>query len=142
MLAPTFALPDPGPAKHPDPLAPLLALVAAWPQLDELLLACRSSEPSYRRRHAISALLSCSRAEMVAALLAQRARKPDTPEREDTSLAILVLNGAVRFEAVSCLRAGGLRTLMAHWRVPPHVTDEAVDRLSAAVAPPAIFGAA
>ena len=114
MLAPTFALPDPGPAKHPDPLAPLLALVAAWPQLGELRLACRSSEPSYRRRHAISALLSCSSAEMVATLLAQRARKPDTPEREDTSLA----NGAVRFEAISCLRAGGLRTLMEHWRVP------------------------
>ena len=79
---------------------------------------------------------------MVAALLAQRARTPSTPEREDTSLAILVLNGAVRHEAVSFLRQGGLRALMSHWKAPADVVDEAVARLSAALAPPAIFGAA
>ena len=95
-------------------MAPLLALVYVWPQLDELRLACRSSEPSYRCRHAISALLSCSRAETVAALLAQRAREPSSQDREDTSLslAILVLNWAIRHEAVSCLRLGGLCALM------------------------------
>ena len=60
----------PVPAATPASL--LLALVTDWAQLDELRLACRTSEPNYRRHHALSALLACSRAEMVAALLAQR----------------------------------------------------------------------
>ena len=60
--------PPPAPAAPPASL--LLALVTDWAQLDELRLACRTSEPNYRRHHALSALLACSSAEMVAALLA------------------------------------------------------------------------
>ena len=71
------APPPPAPAAPPASL--LLAMVTDWAQLDELRLACRTSEPNYRRHHALSALLACFRAEMVAALLAQRARTPTTP---------------------------------------------------------------
>ncbi len=87
----------------PGPSARLLALVPDWTQLDELRLACRSSEPNYRRHHALSSLLACSREEMVAALLAQRSRTPSTPAREDCSLAALVLG---RHEALATLLHG------------------------------------
>ena len=60
------APPPPVPAAPPASL--LLALVSDWAQLDELRLACRTSEPNSRRHHALSALLACSRAEMVAEL--------------------------------------------------------------------------
>ena len=89
-------------------------MVSDWAQLDELRLACRTSEPNYRRHHALSALLACSRAEMVAALLAQRAQTPTTPAREDCSLAALVLSRALRHESLSILLQGGLSSLMHH----------------------------
>ena len=117
-------------------------MVSDWAQLDELRLACRASEPNYRRHHALSALLACSRAEMVAALLAQRSRTTTTPAGEDCSLAALVLSGALRHEALSSLLHGGLASLLLHWHAQPSFVADAVARLGSTIAPPAVFGSA
>ena len=125
--------PPPAPAAPPASL--LLALVTDWAQLDELRLACRTSEPNYRRHHALSALLACSRAEMVAALLAQRARTPTISASEDCSLAALLLSGALRHEALSALLQGVLASLMHHWLRNRTQIADAVSRLGSAIVP-------
>ncbi len=81
-------------------LAELLNMAAGWPQLFELRAAAGSRESSChnRCRHAITSLAVCARAEMAAALLAQRARRPGqgAPVGDEVSLAVLVLCGAAR----------------------------------------------
>jgi hypothetical protein len=79
---------------------------------------------------------------MVAALLAQRSRSPSTPAREDCSLAALVLGGVLRHEALATLLHGGLSDLMHHWHARPDFIADAVARLGAVIAPPAVFGSA
>ena len=79
---------------------------------------------------------------MVAALLAQRARTPATPAREDCSLAALVLSGALRHEALSSLLHGGLASLLLHWHAQPDFVAHAVARLHSTIAPTVVFGAA
>ncbi len=58
----------------------LLELAVRWQQLDELRAAAGSRAGGVschnRRRHALSSLVVCTQAEMVAALLAQRSRRP------------------------------------------------------------------
>ena len=44
-----------------------------------------------RRRHAVSSLVVCARAEMVAAFLAQRSRLPEIALMDEVSLAVVVL---------------------------------------------------
>ena len=127
----------PPPAQAAPPASLLLALVTDWAQLDELRLACRASEPNYRRHHALSALLACSRAEMVAALLAQRARTPSPPASDDCNLAALVLSGALRHEALSSLLHGGLASLLLHWHAQPDFVAHAVARLHSTIVPTA-----
>ncbi len=94
-------------------LAALRALVDGWQQLQELRLAAVANATSChnRRRHAASSLAACSRAEMTAALLAQRKRGPHLPLRSELDAAVVVLCGAARHASLVELLQGGLRCL-------------------------------
>jgi hypothetical protein len=90
--------------------------------LAELRAAADSNPTSChdRRRHAATALAACARAEMTAAVLAQRGRDAGSALqlRAELDAAVVVLGGAVRHAALETLRDGGLRTLAAHWHLP------------------------
>ena len=92
-----------------------MELAARWPQLDELRAAAGSRAGGVschnRRRHALSSLVVCARAEMVAALLAQRGRRPGLLLADEVSLATTVLWGQARHESLLTLLGGGLRQL-------------------------------
>jgi hypothetical protein len=113
---------------------------ARWPQLAALHTSSQSSSPSYFRRHAMSSLAACSRAEMTAALLAQRARGPLVPLSEEVLLAITVLHGASRHDDLLSLLSGGLRSLCAAWRADDVFLHNALTAVRSVVAPPAVFG--
>ena len=118
----------------------LLDLELRWPQLHELHRSAGSSEQCYRRRHAISSLASCSKAELTAALLAQRARGPGVSLSDEVGLAVVVLCGTARHEALRALLNGGLRELAAEWRLELRHVLEAEERLRSVVGSDAIFG--
>ena len=135
----------PGSARPPARLADLLALAARWPQLDELRAAAGARHGTSchnRRRHAISSLVVCARAEMVAALLAQRARRPGSPMADEVSLAVVVLCGQARHESLLSLLTGGLRILAPGWSLGTQLLSEAEAGLHSVVAPPVVFGPA
>ena len=123
-------------------LAALLDLTARWPELREVHAATRSSDRSYRLRHAASALAACARAEMTAALLAQRSRNNLTPAAEDVGLAVVVLCGAARHSALLELLDGGLDVLAGAWHMGPAALHVVRSRLLSVIAPPAVFGRA
>ena len=82
-LLPGAGGPDPAAAGAPHSLpgaglAAMKNLLIGWPQLQELRSAADSNPSSChdRRRHAATSLAACSRAEMTAALIAQRGRGP------------------------------------------------------------------
>ena len=121
-------------------LAFLRELEFRWPQLHELHRSAGSTDQCYRRRHAISSLASCSKAELTAALLAQRARGPGVALSDEVGLAVVVLCGSARHEALRVLLDGGLRELAVEWRLELRHVLEAEERLRAVVGPDIIFG--
>ena len=121
-------------------LAFLRELEFRWPQLHELHRSAGSTDQCYRRRHAISSLASCSKAELTAALLAQRARGPGVALSDEVGLAVVVLCGSARHEALRALLDGGLRELAVEWRLELRHVLEAEERLRAVVGPDVIFG--
>ena len=87
-----------------------------------------------RRRHAVSSLVVCARAEMVAAFLAQRSRRPGIALLEEVSLATVVL--------CLLLLGGGLRLLDPVWYLGEKLVCYAETALRKGVAPPVVFGSA
>ena len=79
-----------------------------WPQLREVQLAVDCPEHAYRLRHAASSLAACSRAEMSAAFLAERARGSSSDVAKEVGLAVVVLCGAARHDSLLQLLDGGL----------------------------------
>jgi hypothetical protein len=118
--------------------------VDGWPQLQELRLAAKSNVTSChnRRRHAASSLAACSRAEMTAALLAQRQRGPHLPLRAELDAAVVVLCGAARHASLVELRQGGLRCLATSWQLPAQDLLMVESFLQTVIGPPTVFGPA
>ena len=125
-------------------LAELKELVAGWPQLDELRASAVSNATSThdRRRHAATSLVACARAEMTAALLAQRGRGPGVLLRAEIDATGVVLHGEVRHASLKTLLNGGLCTLAAHWHLPEKDVLVTEACLRAVIGPTAVFGAA
>ena len=121
-------------------------MAARWPQLDELRAAAGSRLGGVschnRRRHAVSSLVVCARAEMVAALLAQRNRRPGIALADEISLATVVLCGQARHESLLALLGGGLRLLDPLWFLGETLVCDAEAALRTVVSPPAVFGSA
>ena len=127
-----------------DPIAPsgviplssldVSRLCQTWPQLDELRRAARSNVSS-RWLSARSAIVATTRVEFTAAIKAARSRRPGLSAQEDIGLAVLVLQGLARFEAVSGLLAGGLSHLasFAGWSPEQLLGATAALRLSVGV---------
>ena len=140
--------PGPGPGLASAPvslvasarLADLRDLVLRWPQLRELELASTSPLHSYRLRHAATSLVACGRAEMTAALLAERARGPLVSLSDDVGLAVVVLCGAARHDSLSQLLDGGLDLLAASWGLEGKQLRLVSSLLRSVVAPPVVFG--
>ncbi len=124
-------------------LAALRDLVDSWPQLQELRLAAVANATSChdRRRHAASSLAACSRAEMTAALLAQRSRAQPLPLRAELDAALVVLSGAARHASLVELLQGGLRCLATSWRLPEKDLLMAESFLLTVIGHPIVFGA-
>jgi hypothetical protein len=136
---PARRAPEPG-VRLALPLAELLAMEARWPQLAALHASSQSSSPSYFRRHAMSSLAACSRAEMTAALLAQRARGPSVPLSDEVLLAVTLLHGTSRHGKLLSLLSGGLRSLCTAWRADDAFLHDALAAVRSVVALPALFG--
>jgi hypothetical protein len=117
--------------------------VDTWPQLQELRLAAVANATSChdRRRHAASSLAACSRAEMTAALLAQRSRAQLLPLRAELDAALVVLSGAARHASLVDLLQGGLRCLAESWRLPEKDLLMAESFLLTVIGHPVVFGA-
>jgi hypothetical protein len=115
----------------------------SWPQLQELRSAAISKLISChdRRRHAATSLAACSRAEMTAALLAQRTRALELPLRAELDAAIVVLCGTARHASLLKLFQGCLRSLAACWLLPGKDVLMAESYLRTVVGPPTLFGA-
>ena len=125
-------------------LAERSELLVSWPQLQELRAAA-DSKPSgchNRRLHAATSLAACARAEMTAALIAQRTRGPGTQLRAELDAAVVVLCGQLRHEALLSLSDGGLRILATSWHLPERDVLVVESCLRTVIGPPAIFGAA
>jgi hypothetical protein len=118
--------------------------VASWPQLQELRSAAESNPTSChdRRRHAATSLAACSRAEMTAALIAQRGRGPGVNIRTEVDAATVVLGGQIRHASLRTLCDGGLRTLAASWHLPERDVRTIESSLRTVIGPQAVFGAA
>ena len=112
--------------------------MASWPQLQELRSAADSNPASChdRRRHAATSLAACSRAEMTAALIAQRGRGPGVNIRSEVDAATVVLGGQVRHSTLCTLRDGGLRTLAASWHLPERDVRTIGASLRTVIGPP------
>ena len=133
-------------APHSLPVAGLAAmknLLIGWPQLQELRSAADSNPSSChdRRRHAATSLAACSRAEMTAALIAQRGRGPGVTLRTEVDAALVVLGGQVRHASLRALHDGGLRVLTASWHLPERDVRVIATALRTVIGPPAVFGA-
>jgi hypothetical protein len=131
-------------AASPARLAELQALTVGWPQLLELRRAADSNPTSChdRRRHAATSLAACARAEMTAALIAQRGRGPGVQLSAEVDAAVVVLGGQLRHTALRTLLDGGLRTLSESWHLPDRDFRVIESSLRTVIGPPAIFGAA
>ena len=118
--------------------------MASWPQLQELRSAAESNPTSChdRRRHAASSLAACSRAEMTAALLAQRQRGAHLPLRAELDAAVIVLCGAARHASLVELLQGGLRRLASSWQLPAKDLLMIESFMQTVIGPPTVFGAA
>ena len=116
-------------------------LLAGWPQLQELRSAADSNPTSChdRRRHAATSLAACARAEMTAALIAQRGRGPGVNLRTEVDAAVVVLGGQLRHESLVILRDGGLRTLAAGWHRDVCAIESSLRTI---IGSPAVFGSA
>ena len=81
---------------------------------------------------------------MVAALLAQRGRRPGLLLADEVSLATTVLWGQVRHESLLTLLGGGLRRLDSVWFLAggEKLVCDAEAALRTVVSPPAVFGSA
>ena len=131
-------------APSPGCLVALLELATRWPQLQELRAAAGSNLTSChnRLRHAATSLVACARAEMSAALLAQRARGPSTSLSDEVGLAVVVLCGEARHDSLLSLLDGGLRILAPRWHLEEATVCVIETSLRAAVGWPAVFGGA
>ena len=117
------------------------ALVQRWPELEELKRCAPRTSAAHRWSQALSTLTAVSRAVLDAALLAERSRRRGVAVSEEVNLAVMVVNGAVRFEEVRLLLwGGGLRAMAAEWRLDEGRIVEAEDRLARLVGPPVVFG--
>ena len=69
--------------------------MAGWQQLQELRSAADSNPTGCydRRRHAATLLAACARAEMTAALIAQRGRGPRVSLQTEVDADLIVLGG-------------------------------------------------
>jgi hypothetical protein len=122
----------------------LRALVDGWPQLQELRLAALANATSChnRRRRAASSPAACSRAEMTAALLAQRNRGQHLPLRAELDAAVIVLYGAARHASLVELLQGGLRCLAMSWQLPEKDLLLVESFIQTVIGPPTVFGPA
>jgi hypothetical protein len=89
--------------------------MAGWQQLQELRSAADSNATSChdRRCHAAASLAACARAEMTAALIAQRGSSPGVNLQTEVDAAVVVLGDQLRHASLQALRDGGLLTLAA-----------------------------
>jgi hypothetical protein len=79
---------------------------------------------------------------MVAAFLAQRARRLGIALIDEVSLAAVVLCGQARHDSLLQLLGGGLRLLDPVWFLGAKLVCDAEAALRTVVAPPAVFGSA
>ncbi len=116
-------------------------LLIGWPQLQELRSAADTNPSSChdRRRHAATSLAACSRAEMTAALIAQRGRGPGVNLQTEVDAAVVVLGNQVRHASLRALHNGGLRTLAASWQLPERGVRVIESTLRTVIGPPAVF---
>jgi hypothetical protein len=152
VLAPTTPGPAPGspaPSAEADlsslssfPSALLSQLEAIWPQLRELHLSSGGKVQAYRLQHAATSLAACARAEMTAALLAQRLRHSLMPLKDEMGLAVTVLCGAARHANLLFLRSLGGSAWAAAWHMSTSALAVITRALRSVIAPPAVFGAA
>ena len=105
-------------------------------------LAGDCPEHGYRLRHAASSLAACSRAEMSAAFLAERARGSSSDVSKEVGLAVVVLCGAARHDSLLQLLGGGLSSLATDWRMSASARQLVERHIRTVVAPPIIFGSA
>ena len=89
----------------------------------------------------MSSLVVCARAEMVAALIAQRSRLPGLARADEVSPTI-VLCGQARHESLLSLLGCGLQLLDSVWFLGEKLVCDAEAALRTAVSPPAVFGSA
>jgi hypothetical protein len=122
-------------APAPARLAELKELMACWQPLQEFRRTADPNQTSCHdlRRHAATSLAACSRAEMTAALIAQRGSGPGVQIRAEVDAAVVVL---------VTLLDGGLQTLSESWHLPERDVRMTESSLSTVIGPPAIFGAA
>ncbi len=122
--------------------AAAFALLAGWPQLQELHAAADSKTISChdRRRHAATSLAACARAEMTAALIAQRARGPGVDLLTEVDAAVVVLGGQLRHASLRALYDGGLRLLADSWRLEDRDVRVIAKSLRSVIGPQAVFG--
>ncbi len=122
--------------------AAAFALLADWPQLQELQAEAASISTSChdRRRHAASSLAACTRAEMTAALIAQRTRRPGVDLRTEVDAAVVVLGGQLRHASLRALHDGGLRLLADSWRLADRDVQVIAESLRSVIGPQAVFG--
>ncbi len=132
-------------ALHPPPAAGLAALnelLASWPQLRELRAAADSKATSCHdlHRHVATSLAACARAEMTAALIAQRARGPGVDLRTEVDAAVVVLGGQLRHASLWALHDCGLRMFAECWHLLERDVRVIKSSLRSIIGPPAVFG--
>ncbi len=100
-------------------LVELSELVETWLQLHDLRMSSISNPTSChdRRRHAATSLAACSRAEMTAALLAQRSRLQGLLLRAELDAAVVMLCGAACHASLLELLQGCLCALASLKRI-------------------------
>ena len=105
----------------------LLDVVRGWPQLAFLRAAAGGARRGWQ--HATSLLVASARCELSASLLAHQARVPGRSLADEVGSAVLVAQGAARFEALSDLLAGGMLYLAGQWRLTAAQTGQVISKL-------------
>ena len=127
-----------GPASLAPALVRLHGVVLSWPQLAHLRAAAGGARRAWQ--HAISLVVATARCELSAALFAHQARTPGRSLEDEVGAAVLVAQGAARYEALLDLLSGGLQILADQWRISAAQLEPLISRLRSLVGPPAVFG--
>ena len=81
-----------------------------------------------------------ARCKLSAPLFAHQSRTGARPLKDEVDAAVLVVQGAAPFEALSDLLAGGLQLLAVQWRLSALQLDSLSSRLRSLIDQPAVFG--